>query len=260
MRNIKLYLDLLRLDALARLHYRADFLTGLVTALVQHGSWIALIWLVFRQISALGDWNVSEITFLYAVFSLISGLTTLAAGGLRNLGSLVWQGELDTVLVLPVHPLIQLFPRFNVDALGNTLVSIAMLAVASTAAGVVWDGRALAGLTVAVVSGTGISLGILIAANALAFWAPYPSLVYSLEQVATLGRYPALIYPTWMKRLVTWVLPLAFAAYYPTAVILGKDLVPFWVAPASLPVSLLTLMVGLWVWRCGLRKYEGVGS
>lgn len=260
MRNLRLYFDLLWFDLLARSQYRADFVIGILATALQHATSLATLWLVFRQVSALGGWSASQAMLLYGLFSLGLGLVNLLGGGLRWLPGMVESGELDGILVQPAGPLVQLLPRFNPGALGDLLVGVSVLVLAAGPAGVAWTPLTVIFCVLAVITGAGILMGVLTAVYSLAFWVHQPGITHGIEEMTQLGRYPAGIYPRWIQILMTWIFPVAFASYYPAAVLTGASGVPLWVGLMGVPMAAVTLAAGALAWRLGLTRYEGTGS
>ncbi|MCB0016678.1 MAG: ABC-2 family transporter protein, partial [Anaerolineales bacterium] len=75
--------------------------------------------------------------------------------------------------------------------------------------------------------------------------------------------YPMTIYPNWLRRFFTYVVPAIFLNYYPALWILDKP------DPFSLPafahyvaplVGAGLLGASLLVWRLGLRQYQSSGT
>lgn len=74
---------------------------------------------------------------------------------------------------------------------------------------------------------------------------------------------PVSVFSGWLLRLMAFVMPGAFVAYYPALAILGKP-DPLGL-PAILPycpplVAVLAAGVAALIWRAGLRHYVGTGS
>lgn len=260
MRSVVLYVDLLKMQLVARGQYRADFLTGVAASILQHMATLGTLWLIFAQVPALGGWNVAQAVVLYGVFSLTLGLTNFLASGLRDLPTMVRQGELDGFLVQPASAYVQLLPRLNLNAISDVVVSLTVLLGAAQSAGVRWTLPVAAYALLAVVCGTAIFLGFLTAVYSISFWSPYPGLMAGVEGLTQLARFPAGIYPRWLQAIITWVFPVAFAGHYPAAVLTGAEAVPWWMALAGLGLAAAALGAGAFMWRWGLSRYEGSGN
>ncbi|MGE5675164.1 MAG: ABC transporter permease [Mycobacterium leprae] len=260
MKTVRLYFDLLWLDLYARTQYRADFVTGIFSSMLQHAVTLGTLWLIFARVSALGGWSAAQAAVLYALFSLVMGLVNALGSGVRQLPNMVEQGDLDNILILPASPYIQLLPRFNPFALGDLLLGVALLAVTAPSAHIRWTPPILLYLIVAVVCGVAIQLGLLTVIYSASFWLRQPAATYGAESLSQLARYPAGIFPRWVQILITWVFPVAFASVYPAGVLTGAGGISLRYGLVVVPVAAACIGAGALVWRLGLRKYEGTGS
>jgi ABC-2 type transport system permease protein len=73
------------------------------------------------------------------------------------------------------------------------------------------------------------------------------------------GRYPITIYNVAIQFMLSWIVPFAFASFYPTVRYLGR--VEFQKEFYLVPVVAAALMgLALWVWGMGVRQYKSTGS
>jgi ABC-2 type transport system permease protein len=79
----------------------------------------------------------------------------------------------------------------------------------------------------------------------------------------TLVDYPLDIYADWMRRFVTFVLPIGFVSYYPALFLLDRPDplgLPDWMRLMS-PAAAVVLACLAWGgWRSGVRHYQSTGS
>ena len=78
-----------------------------------------------------------------------------------------------------------------------------------------------------------------------------------------LTQYPITIYGRWLRRLLAFVVPLAFVAYYPALFILDRDdplHAPGWVRFISPLVAAAMALVARAFWSFGIRHYRSTGS
>jgi len=71
------------------------------------------------------------------------------------------------------------------------------------------------------------------------------------------------VFPQRIVLSLTFLLPLAFANWYPSLYILGRSdssSLPQWLEFASPVVAVLTIVVTVVVWRTGVRHYTSTGS
>ena len=124
------------------MEYRADFLTGAVSFLIDQAVGIAFIFIIFTQIPQLAGFTFEQILFIYGFSQIPKGLDHLLADNLWCVGYfIVRKGDFDKYLIRPVNPLFHVIAEtFQVDAIGELVVGIALLIYASPGAGLRFPG------------------------------------------------------------------------------------------------------------------------
>jgi ABC-2 type transport system permease protein len=75
--------------------------------------------------------------------------------------------------------------------------------------------------------------------------------------------YPMDVFDGWLRRFVTFVIPLAFVDYEPALYLLGKPDplgLPPWVRLASPLVAAALGLVAWRAWSIGVRHYQSTGT
>jgi ABC-2 type transport system permease protein len=83
------------------------------------------------------------------------------------------------------------------------------------------------------------------------------------RMIATFGNYPFSILPLAARAFLTYLLPVAFVAYLPAAVLTGRVAstgVPEWLAYASPAAGPLLYILARYAWYRALRHYESAGG
>jgi ABC-2 type transport system permease protein len=118
---------------------------------------------------------------------------------------------------------------------------------------------------VTVLSGTVIFGSVWVVTSSVSFWTVDSQ---ELGNAFTYGgslatSYPIDVLATWLRRLFTYLVPLAFVAYFPAARLLDR------VEPLGLPsatawatplVALASFLVARAVWRLAVRHHRSTGS
>ena len=247
----------------------ADRLPGLVRLLVVFGCVtgaldLAVILVVFANTTTLGGFSRDEVLFLYGAANLAFTLCDLFVSNLDRISQHIKAGTMDTFLIRPVSPWIQIATdRFVPARFGRVVLAGAVLGYALGALDL--DGRRLWMIPVMVGAGVVIFTALWTLAGALQFLltdAPEvtSAFTYGSQQ---LTQYPLNVYGRDLVRGATYVLPLAFINWQPGLYVLGRD-DPFgtpgfmrFLGPAAALV--LALLAGL-AWRQGIRRYRSTGS
>ncbi len=250
----------------SQLQYRLSFALNVAgSALISFLDFAAIL-VIFGRIDALEGWSVAEVAFLYGVSSVTFALTDVAVGQLDQLPRMVRAGEFDLILVRPLGSLFQVISAdIPLRHLGRTLQGVAVLAVAIAYADVEWTAARGAMLVLMILAGIVIFASIWVAFSSIVFW------IVDSQEVTNaftygggfLSQYPVDVFASWLRRFVTFFVPIAFASYYPSLYVLGKEDplgLPGAVQFASPLVAVVAVTAGTLVWRVAVRHYRSTGS
>jgi ABC-2 type transport system permease protein len=264
--RVGIYRRLVGAQIRSQLQYRLSFALNLFGMSVITFLDFAVILVLFEQIDALGEWSVAEVALLYAVSAMSFALTDIAIGHLDLLPRMIREGDLDLVLVRPLGSLFQVIASdFQLRRLGKFLQGFAVLVVAVSQLDVDWTVARAGMLVLGVVAGAAIFAGVWIGLATVAFW-----LIDSIEVVNAftyggnfLAQYPVNVFGPWLRRLVLFVVPVAFVSYFPALYVLDKPDplgLPSALQFASPAVAVVTCVGGGLLWRNAVRHYRSVGA
>jgi len=247
------------------LQYRTNFLIMVAMGLIYQGTGFAFIWVVLSRFEAVGGWTLGEIAFLYGLRLLMHALSVLVSGHIRQLDRQIRHGEFDRYLIRPLSPLRQIMSQgVQVNAFGDLLGGIALFLAATTLTMVDWTPAALLYLVFAILGGALIELALdlMIATLALRVLNT-ESLFFVLDTFfSEFGNYPLKIFGGAVQFLLTFGLPLAFMAYFPATVLLGRtgelSLPPVFAYAAPL-AGVGWSVLAVCVFRYELRAYQSSG-
>lgn len=245
----------------ARLAYRADFV---VDSLAVVGSLLvnlAFLGVIYGKVTSLAGWSLQQLIFLHG-FSLVPlGLFNLVSPNLWAFSEkYLVEGRFDRVLLRPVHPMFQVvFESFNVAALSEVLLGLVLMAVAGAKLGLHPQPADLIVFPVLAVSAAAVYLGVFVLLTAVSFWFEdrlgVGPPVYNMIRFA---RYPVTIYHPAVRILLSWVVPFAFAAFYPATSLLRVR--AFYLFAALTPVmGALCLAAAVVAFERGARRYASTG-
>ncbi|SDS36307.1 ABC transporter permease [Microlunatus soli] len=266
LRQLRLYGVLLSAAVRAQGQYRANLIISLIGAIAYQGAGFAFVWVVVSQFGQLGGWGLPELALLYGMRLGAHGLFTFFfAQLLGEVGDIVREGTFDRFLIRPLDPLLQVITRqFNLTVIGDLIGGIGLIVIGAAAVDVAWTAPSFGFLVLAVIGGALIEGSMQLAASALSFrLLSTETLSYAIDQLlAELGGYPLRIFPRGIQLGLTFVFPLAFIAYFPASVLLGRTdelATPAWLALLAPAAGILTTITAYAFWRHQSRHYSSAG-
>ncbi len=264
--RLAIYRSLVAASVRSQLAYPASFaLQCAAQALVQFQDMVIIL-VLFARISEMGGFTRQEVLLIFSLAGISFGLADMLVGSLDKVGQLVRTGTLDALLLRPLPVLTQVcVSDFALRRLGKTATALAVLSYVLTTSDISWTPLRVAVLLITPLTGLVLLGAIWVAASATTFWLVEGS---ELPNAVTYGSgmftsYPVSIFSGWLLRLMAFVVPGAFVAYYPALAILGKP-DPLGLSPVlsySAPVvAVLAAGVAAVIWRAGVRHYVGTGS
>lgn len=246
--------------------YRASFALQVVGAFLFSFLDFFMILVIFQHLPRLGGWTIEEVAFLYGTSYTTFRVADMLMTNLDRLPMFIRMGSFDQVLTRPLGTLGQvLMGDIDIRHVGGMAQGALVLVYSLSRVNIDWTvGRAVAVVSM-VVSAVVIFSAIWVAMNAITFW------TVDAREVANaftyggnmLTQFPINIFGTWFRRLMAYVVPLAFVNYFPSIYILDKDDplgAPVWFRFASPVVALAVSVVAALVWRTAVRHYRSTGS
>ena len=248
--------------AKARLEYRLDFFSSVFASFLGTAASFGFLLIVFSRVPAIPGWTFAEMVFLFG-FSLIPlGIFNVFSWNLYLFSDrYLIEGRFDRVLVRPVDSVFQvLFESFRLESLQETVTGIVAVAWASRRLGLSFGPVDLLLFGIWAVCGAAIYLAIFLGLTATSFWIEDRiGIVPPVFNLMQFGRYPLTIYDGWIRFTLSFVIPFAFASFYPVMHFLRRPEFTreFWAVPL---VAAVSLAAALAVWKTGVRRYHSTGS
>ncbi len=244
-----------------KLTYRADFWIEVLSDLMFNGLNLVFILIVFLHTPSLGDWSESEVVFVYGYFMIAFGLFSSVFSAWNFGERYIIKGEMDRILTRPAHSLSQiLLENMNPPAIFGSIVGLVIMIISWSTLGLPIHWYDPIVLLVMVLGSCFIYLGVYTAIMAVSFYSDAQTgiapLIFNIQNY---GRYPVEIYNKTIRFMLTWVLPFGFVGVYPASFFLGR-LDNWWMAWLTPVVGVVVLLLGLWFWNFGVRRYRGAGS
>ena len=221
---------------------------------------------IFELIPSMAGWSIGEVAFLYGSSYMTFRIADILMTNLDRLPLLIRMGTFDQVLTRPLGTLTHVLTGdIDIRHIGGFAQGAVIFAFALSRTDIDWTPARMLVFGLMLVSAVVIFCSIWIATNSIAFW------TVDAREVAnsftyggnTFTQFPLHIFGSWLRRLMGFVIPLAFVNYYPALYILGKhdptDSPPVLRFMSPL-VALATAVVARFVWRAAVRHYRSTGS
>jgi ABC-2 type transport system permease protein len=266
MALVRVVAAMLSINLRARMEYRVDFAVWIVFGVVYHIAALAFVWVVVAQFGGLGDWSLEQVLFLVGLRLVAHAVFETVFGNLDFVGEMVRAGSFDRMLIRPISPLLQvLLAEFRVNGLGDVVIGLAIFLLVQPALHVAWTLLALGYLILVIVGSVLLEAGIFLIIASAAFWIVQSESLtwWAGDMINTFGNYPLSIFPQGARYLFTFVFPIAFLAFFPAAVFLGRaGDVPFTplFAYGSPLIGATVFALGRVVWGFGLGHHQSTGT
>jgi len=248
----------------AALQYPANFILDVIGVSLTGFAEVLVILLLTSAFQTIGGWDFWQVGFMAGLWRLSHSLHHALFLGIWEHHWLVRDGEYDTILVRPAHPIVQIMARgFPLEAIGELLPAVALFALTCGHVRVPWNLGTLLFLGLVVVSGAVIEGAVYLFFAAFDFWFPETGKLWIASAfLFPTARYPLHIYGRVFASLLTFVFPFAFMAYYPTYHFfhLASGDSPVFFPYLSPLVAAVTMLIALGTWSLGLRHYQSTGT
>jgi viologen exporter family transport system permease protein len=248
--------------AKVRLAYKADFFIAFFSSMTATVIAFGFVLVLFTKIPQLQGWSFYEILFLYA-FSLVPlGFFNVVSWNLYEFGDIyIIQGQLDRVLLRPVHTLFQvLFEKFRIESLQEVVTGLAVIAICRAHLSRAWSALDDAWFVLMIFSAVLIYLSVFLILTSASFWfEDRVGIVPPVFNMLNFGRYPLTIYNTFIQFMLSWIIPFGFASFYPTTHFLGRNDFNTYFHLTPL-VAVVFALLAVVVWNQGVRNYSSTGT
>ena len=261
MYTLKLLATLLKINVQQELAYRTDTMVNILLNMMWLGWELLSLSIIFSNTTTLGGWGLGELIALLGVFRLVNMLmAAMIWPNTEKFNTGMRDGSLDYTFLQPANSLFMIsFSRVILWRVWDLALGVVLIVVG---VGMSDRGATPAGLATFVlllISGAAIIYSLWIVMMAFTFWfVKFDNNVTILQALLEAGRYPATVYPPWLRLIVTFVVPVAVATTVPLQALRGD--LTWWQVLLFLGVGLASLLVARQVWGAGVRRYSGASS
>lgn len=250
-----------RVGVMNEFQYRVNFAIQLVQSLLQLGTGLVVLALVFSHTSRLRGWRPAQLLAVLGIQILMGGvIQSVIQPNMTRLMEEIRLGKLDYALTKPEDAQVLVSVREvrlwqGIDIVSGAIVLGVAVGRLSSGLGVV---DALAFAAALVLGGVMIYCFWLVLTTG-AFWlVRIDQIVELFEGVYQTGRWPVTVYPGWLRFGLTFLVPIAFAVTVPaeamTRLLTARTLL------VEVAFAAILFAFTRWFWRFGLRRYSGASA
>ncbi len=258
---LKLYRKILIQDLKSKMSYRADFIISNLGMIISNIVGFVTFYILFSNFPSINGWTMYEMLFMYG-FSLIA-LTPLQCffDNNWNLRMMVKSGDFIKYCFRPVNIFFYFVSEvFDVKGIGQFCFGLGTLIYAWNHLAIPVTFITVAQTVLFLLAASLFMISIMNFAAATCFWIQNSGYIMVIMfRFKDYAKYPASIFNTVFRFIFTFVIPIAFIAFYPSLVLLRSDNVPLlsWLSPL---IGLIFFFLSCKFWIYGARKYDGTGS
>jgi ABC-2 type transport system permease protein len=245
-----------------RLAFRGDFAISIFTTTLATVFGVLTVYLIFGRTGGIRGWTFDELLFLYGFSLAPLALFNMVSINLYYFSEhYLVEGKFDRVLLRPVHSLFQIvFEQFRLEALGDVALGLFLMIRTARRIDPPVEAAEWAFLAFAAVCGALIYLAVFLTLTCVSFWMEdRVGVIPPVYNMIAFGRYPLDIYHGFLRFLLSWILPFAFAGFYPAAAVLREEAYRSYAIALPL-VAAAAMTIAIAVWNRGVRNYSSTGS
>jgi ABC-2 type transport system permease protein len=260
MRHLRLLHIFLANSIQLELEYRANLLIDFVSSLLGFGSGLVVIYAMFSHARTIGGWSLPEGIALFGVFMIFEAfIEVFLYPNLGKLPEYVRTGNMDFVLLKPLSSQFLVSFRYvNIWRAPDSVVGLALLGYGMLQTG----GLAPLSILLAAImllAGAVTTYAIWCLLTTTAFWWVRVSNVMELfNAFFVAGRFPITAFPTWVRVILTFIVPIAFITTVPASAAVGRLDWPM--ALGSLVIASGFLLFSHLFWRRAVASYTSASS
>ncbi len=265
MRKLKfyarIYFKILGQDIKSRMSYRSDFIISMIGMLFTNAVELAAFYIMFQNFNSVCGWSYYEMLFLYG-FSLVA-LTPMQClfENNWNLNGYVKRGDFIKYCFRPLNIFFYYISEiFDIKGLGQLAMGIGTLIFSWHKLQIPVTPLVLIKLILALASASLFFIGMMNFAAASCFYLINTGfLINTVSKFRDYAKYPVTIFNRGFRFLFTFIIPIAFIAYYPSLSVVRPDSasVLTWITPVY---GSLFFYASCKFWMHGAGKYTGTGS
>ena len=261
MHYFRLIATYVRVGVLNEFQYRANFWVNLFQSVLTLGMALGGLAVVFQHTDTVAGWQPLELVALVGVYYIMAGfIGAVIQPSMELFLQDIRQGTLDFVLTKPVDSQLLVSIRrvsiwgFVTIVLGGIVLGIALVGFGSRVT--LWQ---VGAFVLALTAGAVIVYSFWLILATFAFWfVKIENILVIFDSMYQAGRWPVTIYPPFLRAILTFLVPIAFAVTVPAEAAVGRLTTVTLVG--ALLLAIVLFGAARWFWQFGVRHYSGASA
>lgn len=252
---------LLKINIQQELAYRTDTLINILTSIMWLGWELIGLSIIFSNTNSIGGWRAGDILALLGVFRLVNTFMQMVVWpNTEKFNRGIREGSLDYTFLQPIDSQFMVsFSRIVIWNVWNLAIGIILIVVGLSMTSNTTDLAGIATFLLLTFSGSIVIYSLWVVLIAMTFWfTKFDNNVTLMQALMDAGRYPATVYPAWLRIIVTFIVPIALATTVPLQALRGE--LEWWHVVLALLVSVVAFFISRLVWKAGVKRYSGASS
>ena len=242
------------------LQFRANFIAKMLQNMTWFAFFLVILFVVYSKVDTIAGWDRTGAQILGATLYIVGSLNNLLTFSILEIPDHVRKGTLDFIVTKPVDSQFWVSMRkFNFAEFGSLTGGIVLIVISILSSHMhpsfAQVGLYLIGVLCAVINLYGFQLALMTTGI---YFIRIDNLWVLGETVTSLARYPMDVYPGGLRFLLTYFLPVAFFAYFPTLQLIraANPLITL----GGIAFSAVFFFASRTWWRYSMRHYASASS
>lgn len=258
---LRIYGKILAQDIKSKMSYRADFIISMFGMVTTTIAGALSCWLIFQNFTSINGWTYEEMIFFYGFSLLAATPAQCLFDNNWNLRIVVYNGDFIKYCFRPINLFFYYMSEvFDIKGLGQLGFGLFAVIYAWIKLQLPCHFYTVLLFLVFVLAASLFEIAFLNASAAVCFWVMNSFYALQLSsQLRDYAKYPITIFKPVLRALFTFVIPIAFMAYYPSQIFLRPDNVPVlvWFTPV---LGIFFFYLSYRIWMKGAMAYNGTGN
>lgn len=225
--QLKLISLFMKISAQQGAAFRFNLSIKLLNTLIMLVGSVGSVMILFSVKESINGWSFYETLMVAGVFMLLQSVKSLfmapSLSAVSGMDGELWTGHFDFTLLKPVSTQLWMSAtKWSLLSLADTGISIGIIVLAALRLPEGRTGGSILLFLLCLAVAWVILYAIMLLLSAAAFWYMGTPLLWILDSLMQLGRYPVSMYPTAFRHLLTWVMPVGLMVTLPAEAIIGR--------------------------------------